>query len=126
MLFRAWACPPHVPGYSEAPFLARGVARGVGNKAARAGLSGGVVHRLFAACETKSGPTRKPPPPSGAAAIGGSPAAQVATLDDAVCAGFRMPAWRPTQPLRRPASEKRQGTKSRWVGHWLAATAMGI
>jgi hypothetical protein len=24
------------------------------------------------------------------------------------------------------ASEKRQGTKSRWVGHWLAASAMGI
>ena len=32
----------------------------------------------------------------------------------------------PIHPLRRPASEKRQGTKSRWVGHWLAATAMGI
>ena len=28
--------------------------------------------------------------------------------------------------LRRPASEKRQCTKSREVGHWLAASAMGI
>jgi hypothetical protein len=28
--------------------------------------------------------------------------------------------------LRRPASKKRQGTKSRGVGHWLAASAMGI
>jgi hypothetical protein len=27
--------------------------------------------------------------------------------------------------LQRPASEKRQGTKSREVGHWLAASAMG-
>jgi hypothetical protein len=32
----------------------------------------------------------------------------------------------PIHPLRRPASEKRQGTKSRLVGHWLAASAMGI
>jgi hypothetical protein len=37
-----------------------------------------------------------------------------------------MPACRLIHPLRRPASEKRQGTKSLWVGHWLAATAMGI
>ena len=28
--------------------------------------------------------------------------------------------------LRRPAAEKRQGTKSRCVGHWLAASPMGI
>src|SRR6516162_10749033 len=28
--------------------------------------------------------------------------------------------------LRRPAAEKRQGTKSREVGHWLAASPMGI
>jgi hypothetical protein len=28
--------------------------------------------------------------------------------------------------LREPASKKRQGTKSRGVGHWLAASAMGI
>jgi hypothetical protein len=27
--------------------------------------------------------------------------------------------------LRRPASEKRQGTKSRWVGHCRAAGSMG-
>ena len=28
--------------------------------------------------------------------------------------------------LRRPAAEKRQGTKSREVGHWLAASPIGI
>jgi hypothetical protein len=28
--------------------------------------------------------------------------------------------------LQRPASEKRQSTKSREVGHWLAASAMEI
>jgi hypothetical protein len=28
--------------------------------------------------------------------------------------------------LLQPATEKRQGTKSREVGHWLAASAMGI
>ena len=28
--------------------------------------------------------------------------------------------------LRRPAPEKRQGTKSREIGHWLAASAMEI
>jgi hypothetical protein len=28
--------------------------------------------------------------------------------------------------LMQPATEKRQGTKSRAVGHWLAASAMGI
>jgi hypothetical protein len=28
--------------------------------------------------------------------------------------------------LRRPAAEKRQGTKSREVGYWLAANAIGI
>ena len=28
--------------------------------------------------------------------------------------------------LKRPASKKRQGTKSRAVGQWLAASAMGI
>jgi hypothetical protein len=28
--------------------------------------------------------------------------------------------------LSWPASKKRQGTKSREVGHWLAASAMGI
>jgi hypothetical protein len=28
--------------------------------------------------------------------------------------------------LRKPASKKRQGTKSREVGRWLAASAMGI
>jgi hypothetical protein len=28
--------------------------------------------------------------------------------------------------LKEPAAEKRQGTKSREVGHWLAASAMGI
>jgi len=28
--------------------------------------------------------------------------------------------------LGEPASKKRQGTKSREVGHWLAASAMGI
>jgi hypothetical protein len=28
--------------------------------------------------------------------------------------------------LKRPATKKRQGTKSREVGHWLAASAMGI
>ena len=27
----------------------------------------------------------------------------------------------PIHALGRPASEKRQGTKSRWVGHWRAA-----
>src|SRR3974377_2390166 len=37
-------------------------------------------------------------------------------------------AWqrRSNHTLWRPASEKRQGTKSREVGHWLAASAMGI
>jgi hypothetical protein len=28
--------------------------------------------------------------------------------------------------LKRPATKKRQGTKSRAVGQWLAASAMGI
>jgi hypothetical protein len=28
--------------------------------------------------------------------------------------------------LKEPASKNRQGTKSRGVGHWLAASAMGI
>jgi hypothetical protein len=28
--------------------------------------------------------------------------------------------------LSSPASKKRQGTKSQEVGHWLAASAMGI
>src|SRR6266436_1359371 len=32
----------------------------------------------------------------------------------------------PFHALWRPASKKRQGTKSREVGHWLAASAMGI
>jgi hypothetical protein len=32
----------------------------------------------------------------------------------------------PHHALRRAAAEKRQGTKSREVGHWLAASAMGI
>jgi DNA-binding transcriptional LysR family regulator len=30
---------------------------------------------------------------------------------------FRTPARRALHALMRPASEKRQGTKSRWVGH---------
>jgi hypothetical protein len=30
----------------------------------------------------------------------------------------------PFHALWRPASKKRQGTKSREVGHWLAASAM--
>ena len=43
------------------------------------------------------------------------------------CSGF----WTPGNDERRgrlswPASKKRQGTKSREVGHWLAASAMGI
>ena len=33
------------------------------------------------------------------------------------CAGFRPPGLRPDHGLRRPAAEKRQGTKSREVGH---------
>src|SRR6516162_7573330 len=33
---------------------------------------------------------------------------------------------RSNHTLWRPASEKRQGTKSREVGHWLAASPMGI
>jgi hypothetical protein len=33
------------------------------------------------------------------------------------CAGFRTPARRALDVLMRPASEKRQGTKLRWVGH---------
>src|SRR5260370_27698690 len=43
------------------------------------------------------------------------------------CAGFRTPARRALHALMRPASEKRQGTKSRWVEHpaWQRA-AMGI
>jgi hypothetical protein len=32
----------------------------------------------------------------------------------------------PVRALMRPATEKRQGTKSREVGHWLAASALGI
>src|SRR6266481_5514033 len=34
-----------------------------------------------------------------------------------LCAGFRTPARRALHALMRPASEKRQGTKSRCVGH---------
>ena len=33
----------------------------------------------------------------------------------ALCGGFRPPGWRPIHALRRPAAEKRQGTKSREV-----------
>ena len=42
------------------------------------------------------------------------------------CAGFRTPAWDAIHALRRPASEKRQGRKSREVGTGGAADAMGI
>ena len=38
-------------------------------------------------------------------------------LGVACCAGFRPPGLRPDHRLRRPAAEKRQGTKSREVGH---------
>jgi hypothetical protein len=31
----------------------------------------------------------------------------------------------PFHALRRPASEKRQGTKSRWVGHWRCRVLYG-
>jgi hypothetical protein len=34
------------------------------------------------------------------------------------CAGFRPPGLRPDHGLRRPAAEKRQGTKSREVGDY--------
>ena len=37
--------------------------------------------------------------------------------DVAVCGGFRLPGCRSIHALRRPAAEKRQGTKSREVGH---------
>ena len=33
------------------------------------------------------------------------------------CGGFRLPGCRSIHALRRPAAEKRQGTKSREVGH---------
>ena len=33
------------------------------------------------------------------------------------CGGFRLPECRSIHALRRPAAEKRQGTKSREVGH---------
>jgi hypothetical protein len=32
----------------------------------------------------------------------------------------------PIHALWRPASEKRQGTKSRWVGHWRCRGLWGI
>src|SRR6266446_6470377 len=41
----------------------------------------------------------------------------VVTDEVRFCAGFRTPARRALHALMRPASEKRQGTKSRWVGH---------
>jgi hypothetical protein len=56
-----------------------------------------------------------------------------ATLRDAgtdkshfrVCAGFRTPGWDAIHALRRPASEKRQGRKSREVGHWRCRGCYG-
>jgi hypothetical protein len=39
------------------------------------------------------------------------------STDFRCCAGFRPPGLRPDHGLRRPAAEKRQGTKSREVGH---------
>jgi hypothetical protein len=39
------------------------------------------------------------------------------TSDFCYCGGFRPPGWRPIHALRRPAAEKRQGTKSREVEH---------
>jgi hypothetical protein len=41
------------------------------------------------------------------------------------CAGFQPPETTVSPRARRPAAEKRQGTKSREVGYWLAASAMG-
>ena len=42
-----------------------------------------------------------------------------------LCAGFRTPAWDAIHALRRPASEKRQGRKSREVGHWRCRGCYG-
>ena len=42
---------------------------------------------------------------------------EASTSDFRSCAGFRRPGLRPDHGLRRPAAEKRQGTKSREVGH---------
>ena len=42
------------------------------------------------------------------------------------CAVFGRRHRRSRHALWRPASKKRQGTKSRAAGHWLAASAMGI
>jgi hypothetical protein len=38
---------------------------------------------------------------------------------------FRCRHCKTIHGVGRPASEKRQGTKSRWVGHWRAAGSMG-
>jgi hypothetical protein len=39
---------------------------------------------------------------------------------------YRDPDDETDHALKRPATKKRQGTKSRAVGQWLAAGAMGI
>jgi hypothetical protein len=41
------------------------------------------------------------------------------------CAGFRTPGWDAIHALRRPASEKRQGRKSREVAHWRCRGCYG-
>ena len=48
-----------------------------------------------------------------------------AKTDFCCCAGFRPPGCRPIHAIRRPAAEKRQGTKSREVCGGGAAGAMG-
>ena len=49
----------------------------------------------------------------------------IESADVAYCAGFRTPAWDAIHALRRPASEKRQGRKSREVGHWRCRGCYG-
>jgi hypothetical protein len=61
--------------------------------------------------------------------VGGSPGAfRILRAGRVVrgCAGFRLPARRPVHALRRPATEKRQGTKSREMGRGSAAGLWGF
>ena len=53
------------------------------------------------------------------------PIVKLVRADVGYCAGFRTPAWDAIHALRRPASEKRQGRKSREVGHWRCRGCYG-
>src|ERR1700676_3465809 len=58
--------------------------------------------------------------------LGRRPAQSVALSHVSCCVGFRLPVCRPIPTLRRPAAEKRQGTKSREVGHRRSSEALFV